>query len=33
MTIDLSDDPVVWLDGLDVPIVNLFDAIFGVRAG
>ncbi|MFM0167358.1 gentisate 1,2-dioxygenase [Paraburkholderia sediminicola] len=25
---NLSDDPVVWLDGLDVPIVNLFDASF-----
>jgi gentisate 1,2-dioxygenase len=23
-----GDDPVVWLDGLDVPIVNLFDASF-----
>ena len=23
-----SDEPVVWLDGLDVPIVNLFDASF-----
>ncbi|CAE6843347.1 Gentisate 1,2-dioxygenase [Paraburkholderia aspalathi] len=25
---NLGDDPVVWLDGLDVPIVNLFDASF-----
>ena len=25
---NLNDDPVIWLDGLDVPIVNLFDASF-----
>jgi gentisate 1,2-dioxygenase len=25
---NLTDDPVVWLDGLDVPIVNLFDTSF-----
>jgi gentisate 1,2-dioxygenase len=25
---NLGDDPVIWLDGLDVPIVNLFDASF-----
>ncbi|KXV03486.1 gentisate 1,2-dioxygenase [Caballeronia megalochromosomata] len=25
---NFGDDPVVWLDGLDVPIVNLFDASF-----
>jgi gentisate 1,2-dioxygenase len=25
---NLSEDPVIWLDGLDVPIVNLFDTSF-----
>ncbi|AOJ94917.1 gentisate 1,2-dioxygenase [Burkholderia multivorans] len=25
---NVGDDPVIWLDGLDVPIVNLFDASF-----
>jgi gentisate 1,2-dioxygenase len=25
---NLGDDPVIWLDGLDVPIVNLLDASF-----
>lgn len=25
---NLTDEPVVWLDGLDVPIVNLFDTSF-----
>ncbi|PNE56696.1 gentisate 1,2-dioxygenase [Paraburkholderia fungorum] len=25
---NLGEDPVIWLDGLDVPIVNLFDASF-----
>ncbi|AJW99844.1 gentisate 1,2-dioxygenase [Burkholderia gladioli pv. gladioli] len=25
---NLGDDPVIWLDGLDVPMVNLFDASF-----
>lgn len=28
-----GDQPVVWLDGLDVPIVNLFDSSFMDRAG
>jgi gentisate 1,2-dioxygenase len=26
-----TDEPVVWLDGLDIPIVNLFDASFAER--
>lgn len=25
---NLGDEPVIWLDGLDLPIVNLFDASF-----
>jgi gentisate 1,2-dioxygenase len=28
---NLGDAPVVWLDGLDVPIVNLFDTSFAER--
>jgi gentisate 1,2-dioxygenase len=28
-----GDEPVVWLDGLDVPIVNLFDTSFAQRYG
>jgi gentisate 1,2-dioxygenase len=28
-----GDEPVVWLDGLDVPIVNLFDTSFAEKYG
>jgi len=28
-----SSRPVIWLDGLDIPIVNLFDASFAERTG
>jgi gentisate 1,2-dioxygenase len=26
-----TDEPVVWLDGLDIPIVNIFDSSFATR--
>ncbi len=30
---NLSDEPMVWLDGLDIPIVQFFDASFVERLG